>query len=42
MHVREELPDVQRKRPQVSAALAAVLERATAKQLDDATRAHAS
>jgi serine/threonine-protein kinase len=33
MHVRDELPDVQRKRPQVSAALAAVLERATAKQL---------
>ena len=33
MHVREELPDVQRKRPEVSAALAAVLERATAKQL---------
>jgi serine/threonine-protein kinase len=33
MHVRDELPDVQRKRPQVSAALAAVLDRATAKQL---------
>jgi serine/threonine-protein kinase len=33
MHVRDELPDIQRKRPQVSAALAAVLERATAKQL---------
>jgi serine/threonine-protein kinase len=33
MHVRDELPDVQRKRPQVSAALAAVLERATAKPL---------
>jgi serine/threonine-protein kinase len=33
MHVREEIPDVQRRRPQVSAALAAVLERATAKHL---------
>jgi eukaryotic-like serine/threonine-protein kinase len=32
-HVREGLPDVQRRRPQVSAALAAVLERATAKDL---------
>jgi serine/threonine-protein kinase len=30
-HVREGLPDVQRRRPEVSAALAAVLERATAK-----------
>ena len=33
-HVREALPDVQRLRPEVSSALAAVLERATAKQLD--------
>ncbi len=33
MHVREEIPDVQQRRPQVSAALAAVVERATAKQL---------
>jgi hypothetical protein len=33
-HVREGLPDVQGRRPQVSAALAAVLERATAKELD--------
>jgi eukaryotic-like serine/threonine-protein kinase len=32
-HVREGLPDVQRRRPEVSAALAAVLERATAKEL---------
>ncbi len=32
-HVREGLPDVQRRRPEVSAALAAVLERATAKDL---------
>jgi eukaryotic-like serine/threonine-protein kinase len=32
-HVREDLPDVQRRRPEVSAALAAVLERATAKDL---------
>ena len=33
-HVREGLPDVQRRRPEVSAALAAVLERATAKDLE--------
>jgi len=33
MHVREEIPDVQARRPQVSAALAAVVERATAKHL---------
>src|SRR6476620_9808341 len=32
-HVREELPDVQIRRPEVSAALAAVLDRATAKDL---------
>jgi serine/threonine-protein kinase len=32
-HVREELPDVQAHRPEVSAALAAVIERATAKDL---------
>ncbi len=32
-HVREGIPDVQRRRPQVSAALAGVLERATAKEL---------
>ncbi len=32
-HVREELPDVQRRRAHVSAALAAVVERATAKDL---------
>jgi eukaryotic-like serine/threonine-protein kinase len=32
-HVREALPDVQRLRPEVSSALAAVLERATAKDL---------
>src|ERR671923_548309 len=31
-HVREPLPDVQRRRPEVSAALAAVLERSTAKE----------
>jgi eukaryotic-like serine/threonine-protein kinase len=30
-HVREPLPDVQRRRPEISAALAAVIERATAK-----------
>jgi serine/threonine-protein kinase len=33
-HVRDALPDVQRQRPEVSAALAAVIDRATAKQLD--------
>jgi serine/threonine-protein kinase len=33
-HVREEVPDVQRMRPEVSAALAAVVDRATAKDLD--------
>jgi eukaryotic-like serine/threonine-protein kinase len=32
-HVREELPDVQYRRPEVSSALAAVLDRATAKDL---------
>ena len=32
-HVREGVPDVQRRRPEVSAALAAVVERATAKDL---------
>jgi eukaryotic-like serine/threonine-protein kinase len=34
-HVREQIPDVQHKRPEVSAALAAVLETATAKRLDE-------
>jgi serine/threonine protein kinase len=34
-HVREEIPDVQTKRPEVSAALAAVLETATAKRETD-------
>jgi serine/threonine protein kinase len=34
-HVREELPDIQVKRPEVSAALAAVVETATAKREDD-------
>jgi serine/threonine protein kinase len=33
-HVREEIPDVQRLRPHTSAATAAVVERAVAKQLD--------
>jgi eukaryotic-like serine/threonine-protein kinase len=32
-HVQEGIPDVQRRRPEVSAALAGVLERATAKEL---------
>ena len=34
-HVREDLPDVQRARPAVSAALASVVETATAKRQDD-------
>src|SRR5579859_3411835 len=34
-HVREELPDVQRKRPDASAALALVIDTATAKHQDD-------
>jgi serine/threonine-protein kinase len=34
-HVRESLPDVQAKRPEISAALAAVIDRATAKRLQD-------
>src|ERR1700733_12786906 len=34
-HVREELPDVQAKRPEVSSALAAVVDTATAKRVED-------
>jgi serine/threonine-protein kinase len=34
-HVREPLPDVQRRRPEISAALAAVVERATAKEVQN-------
>src|ERR671915_386583 len=34
-HVREPLPDVQRRRPEISATLAAVVERATAKETDN-------
>ena len=34
-HVREQLPDVQMKRPEVSAALAAVVDNATAKRPED-------
>jgi hypothetical protein len=34
-HVREPLPDVQRRRPEISSALAAVVERATAKETDN-------
>ncbi len=34
-HVREDIPDVQQQRPEVSAALASVLETATAKRLDE-------
>jgi serine/threonine-protein kinase len=37
-HVREPLPDVQRKRPEISAALASVVDRATAKQPADRYR----
>jgi len=34
-HVREQLPDIQRKRPEISAALAAVLDMATVKRVED-------
>ncbi|HEY2436599.1 MAG TPA: protein kinase [Solirubrobacteraceae bacterium] len=34
-HVREDLPDIQKRRPEVSSALAAVIDRATAKRLED-------
>ena len=34
-HVQDPMPDVQERRPEVSAALAAVVERATAKQLEN-------
>jgi len=34
-HVREQLPDVQSKRPEVSAALASVIDTATAKRVED-------
>jgi serine/threonine-protein kinase len=34
-HVREDLPDVQVKRPEISAALAAVIDAATAKHVED-------
>jgi eukaryotic-like serine/threonine-protein kinase len=34
-HVREDLPDIQFKRPEVSASLAAVIDRATAKRKED-------
>jgi serine/threonine-protein kinase len=34
-HVREQLPDVQQKRPEVSSALAAVVDAATAKRIED-------
>ena len=37
-HVREGLPDVQRRRPEVSAALASLVERATAKDSRSALR----
>jgi eukaryotic-like serine/threonine-protein kinase len=38
MHVRDPLPDVQRVRPEISAALASVIERATAKQTQNRYR----
>ncbi|PTL59205.1 protein kinase domain-containing protein [Paraconexibacter algicola] len=41
-HVREDLPDVQVRRPEVSGALAAVLDRATAKELDQRYRSDAT
>jgi eukaryotic-like serine/threonine-protein kinase len=34
-HVQEPMPDVQRKRPEVSAALAVIIERATSKQVEN-------
>jgi serine/threonine-protein kinase len=34
-HVREAIPDVQRKRPEISAALASIVEKATAKELNN-------
>jgi serine/threonine-protein kinase len=34
MHVRDQIPDVQRRRPELSAIVAATIERATAKPLD--------
>src|SRR5580693_10101266 len=34
-HVREEIPDVQSKRPEVSSALAAIVDTATAKRVED-------
>jgi eukaryotic-like serine/threonine-protein kinase len=37
-HVREDLPDVQRARPEISAALAAIVDRATAKHPEDRYR----
>jgi serine/threonine-protein kinase len=40
-HVREQLPDVQAKRPHVSAALASVIDRATAKRIEDRYRSDA-
>jgi hypothetical protein len=40
-HVREGMPDVQHRRPEVSAALAGVLERATAKELQNRYRSMA-
>jgi hypothetical protein len=33
-HVKEGMPDVQKRRPEISAALAAIVERATAKEVD--------
>ena len=41
-HVRDELPDVQAGRPEISSALASIVDTATAKDLASATRAPAS
>ncbi len=41
-HVREDLPDVQIRRPEVRSALAAVVDRATAKDLDQRYRSDAT
>ena len=39
-HVNEQMPDVQERRPEVSSALAAVIERATAKEPEEALSGH--
>ena len=39
-HVNEQMPDVQERRPEISSALAAVIERATAKEPEEALPGH--